>query len=383
MKTVGIICEYNPLHMGHVKQFRMIREQLGSDTAILCLMSGNFVQRGAPAIMDKSLRAKTAVLSGADLVLELPVIYALSSAEGFAAGGVKILSHVCDYLCFGSETGDAATLMATARALLSEEFSPLLRAELDVGKSFPAAREAALERMGIDADILSRPNDILAVEYCKAILAQNSPLQPLPIRREGSYHAQEAELENPSATAVRSLMLDGRNWTGFVPVPSLVENVPLHCTAAGERAILAKLRTMTDAEFEALPYGSEGLWRKFMHACRSCATLEEVIAATKSKRYTRTRIDRMIMCAFLGITEEMMNTPAPYTRVLAFNDTGRSVLKQMKTSTLCINAGEAIEHAYWDLEKSSGDLYGLFRNDRIDAPGVEEKRRVYYHREAT
>lgn len=381
MKTVGIICEYNPLHAGHVKQFRMIRQQLGSDAAIVCLMSGNFVQRGAPAIMDKSLRAKAAVLSGADLVLELPVTYALSSAEGFAAGGVNNLSHVCDYLCFGSETGDAATLIATARALLSDEFSPLLREELDKGKSFPAARQSALERMGINADILSQPNDILAVEYCKAILTQNSPMQPLPIRREGSYHAQTAETENPSATAVRSLMLGGQDWEAFVPTSSIFENAPLHRTAAGERAILTKLRTMTDGDFEVLPYGSEGLWRKFMHASRSCATLEEIIAATKSKRYTRTRIDRMVMCAFLGITEEMLNTPAPYTRVLAFNETGRSVLKRMKQYTLCINAGESFDHPYWNLEKRCGDLYGLFCIDGIEAPGTEENRRIYYHKE--
>jgi len=382
LKTVGIICEYNPLHLGHVKQFRMIREQLGADTAIVCLMSGNFAQRGAPAIIDKSLRAEAAISSGADLVLELPVTYALSSAEGFAAGGVEILSYVCDYLCFGSETGNAATLMNTARALLSDTFPPLLRAELDTGKSFPAARQVALERMGIEADILSRPNDILAVEYCKALLAQNSPMKPLPIRREGSYHAQEADMENPSATAVRSLMLNDQVWQTFVPTPSLFDNAPLHCTAAGERAILAKLRTMTDAEFEALPYGSEGLWRKFMHACRGCATLEEIIAATKSKRYTRTRIDRMVMCAFLGITEEILNAPVPYTRVLAFNETGRSVLKRMKASALCVNAGEGFDHPYWDLEKRCGDLYGLFCMDGIEAPGAEENRRVYYHREA-
>ena len=122
MKTVGIICEYNPLHLGHEKQFRRIRDLLGQDTAIVCLMSGNFVQRGAPAIIDKSLRAKAAIVSGADLVLELPFPYALSSAEGFAAGGVKILAPFCDYLCFGSETGSTDSLMECARALLSEDF---------------------------------------------------------------------------------------------------------------------------------------------------------------------------------------------------------------------------------------------------------------------
>ena len=378
MRIVGIICEYNPFHNGHAKQFRMIRDALGTDTAIVCLMSGNYVQRGAPAIVDKSLRAKSAIAGGADLVLELPVTCALSSAEGFADSGVKILGAFCDYLCFGSETGNAESLMATARALLSDEFPPLLRTELDKGLSFPAARQNALAAMGLNDDILSRPNDILAVEYCKAILAQKSFMQPFPIRRNGSYHSEIPDEENPSATAIRKLMLDGQTWASYVPH---AEAAPLHHLTAGERSILTKLRTMTDAEFEALPYGSEGLWRKFMHACRSCSTLEEIIAATKSKRYTRTRIDRMVMCAYLGITKEMLDSPVPYTRVLAFNDTGRSVLKQAKQHILCINAGEAVDDPYWELEKRCGDLYGLFRVDDLDAPGAEERRRVYYQKE--
>ena len=206
LKITGIICEYNPLHKGHVKQFQIIRSLLGEDTAIICLMSGNFVQRGMPAIMDKSLRAKAAILCGADLVLELPVTCALSSAEGFAAGGVEILGNFCDYLCFGSENGDTNSLTDTAQALLSDRFPPLLRKYLETGMSFPAARQAALEAMGLDGDLLSLPNNILAVEYCKAILSQNVPMQPLPIFREGSYHAEEPDADNPSATAVRNLM---------------------------------------------------------------------------------------------------------------------------------------------------------------------------------
>ena len=383
MKKVGIICEYNPLHKGHVKQFQIIRSLLGEDTAIICLMSGNFVQRGMPAIIDKSLRAKAAILCGADLVLELPVTCALSSAEGFAAGGVKILGNFCDYLCFGSESGDVKSLTDTAQALLSDAFPPLLREYLETGMSFPAARQAALEEMGLDSDLLSLPNNILAVEYCKAILSQNVPMQPLPIIREGSYHAEEPDADNPSATAVRNLMQQNLDWNPYVApaAADVFADAPLHTLQAGERAILGRLRTMTDAEFEALPYGSEGLWRKFMHACRSCGTLEEIIAATKSKRYTRTRIDRMIMCAFLGISAETLAAPVPYTRVLAFNDTGRAVLKEAKKAGTFLNAGESADHPYWDLEKRCGDLYGLFCTDSIAAPGVEESRRVYYHKE--
>lgn len=380
MKTVGIICEYNPIHLGHKKQIDRIRSEFGEDTAIICAMSGNFVQRGSPAIVDKTARARAAVSCGADLVLELPVTTALSSAEGFAAGGVRTLAPICDTLCFGAETADRGLLLLTAQTLLQPAFSDLLREELETGKSFPAAREAALMRLGADAMPLSQPNDILAVEYCKAILSQQIPMDIFPIHRQGSYHALTVDADNPSATAVRNLMLIAHNWKSCVPHAArpVLEGEPLHSTAAGEKAVLARLRTMSDAEFEALPYGSEGLWRKLMHACRRENTLEEILAATKSKRYTRSRLDRMVMCAFLGITAENMTAEVPYTRVLAFSGRGRTVLKAAKRSGLYINAGESFDHPYWELEKRCGDLYGLFCTEGTEAPGREENRRIYY-----
>ena len=380
MKTVGIICEYNPLHLGHKKQIDRIREEFGAETAIVCAMSGNFVQRGSPAIVDKSARAAAAVNCGADLVLELPVTTALSSAEGFAAGGVKILAPLCDTLCFGAETANRSILMEAASALLGDDFPPLLRQELDTGKSFPAAREAALKRLGVETDLLSQPNDILAVEYCKAILSQGADMEPFPIHRQGSYHALSVDAENPSATAVRNLMLIAHNWKSCVPQEArpLLENEPLHSTAAGEKAIVARLRTMSDAEFESLPYGSEGLWRKLMHAARRETTLEEILNATKSKRYTRSRLDRMVMCAFLGITEADLAMEVPYTRVLAFTDRGRKLLKEAKKAGIYLNAGESFDHPHWQLEQRCGDLYGLFCVDGIEAPGREENRRIYY-----
>ena len=380
MKTVGIICEYNPLHRGHRKQIDRIRQQFGPEAAVCCLMSGNYVQRGAPAIVDKSIRAKAAILAGADLVLELPVTYALSSAEGFAAGGVRILSTFCDALCFGTETGEKETLLAAARLLLSEEFPPLLRQELQQGLSFPAARQAAMERLHPGSTPPSLPNDILAVEYCKAILSQDSPLEPFPIRREGSYHASLPDQENPSASALRSLMLRSGAWLDYVPeaVRNCFRSAPLHTLEAGERAILCKLRTMPDEAFEALPYGTEGLWRKLMHAAREADTLDAIVTSVKSKRYTRTRIDRMVLCAFLGITREMLEAPAPYTRVLAFSERGRAVLKLAKEKSAILNPGERTEHPYWALEKRCGDLYGLFCPEGPEPPGAEEKRRVCY-----
>lgn len=382
MVTVGIICEYNPFHLGHSKQIAWIRQRFGADCAIVCLMSGNFVQRGAPAILDKSLRAQAALTCGADLVLELPVIYALSSAEGFAAGGVKILGQFCDYLCFGSECCDEVALMDTARMLLSPEFPPILKAHLARGLSFPAARQAALEAMGARSAPLTAPNDILAVEYCKAILRQGSLMRPLTMRRLGNYHASLPDAENPSATSLRARMLQGENWQEYTPASArdIFANVQLHTLGAGERAILARLRTMTDEEFQALPYGSEGLWRRLMHASRREATLDAILSAVKSKRYTRSRLDRMVMCAFLGITETDLATDAPYVRILGFNSTGRNLLNTLKGS-LSIplrNAGEASPLPYWQLEQRCGALYGLFACQEPQPPDLEHARRIIY-----
>ena len=337
------------------------------------------MQRGQPAIFDKSLRAEAALKCGADLVLELPVQYALASAEGFAAGGVQILGRFCDYLCFGAENGTEETLMATARALLSAPFSEKLRLQLDKGLSFPAARQAALEEMGLDSSLLVSPNDILAVEYCKAILAQESSMKPLPIRREGNYHDTEANTENPSATSLRQLMAENKPWDLFIPsaAQETFRSAPIHTLSAGERAILARLRTMSDADFEALPFGSEGLWRKFMHACREHATLEEILIATKSKRYTRTRLDRMVMCAYLGITSEIMNSPVPYVRVLGLRPSGIPALKKARETGLFPHIGEKTGLEYEKLEQRWDDLYGLFCQNAPSASGQTTDRRIY------
>lgn len=379
MRITGIICEYNPLHLGHQKQMDLIRAERDEDSGIVCLMSGDFVQRGHPAIFNKICRAEAAVRCGADLVLELPVTAAIASAERFASEGVRILSGFCDELCFGAETADAEALRNTAKALLSPEFPEVLRAELDKGLSFPAARQAALTAMGIDGSLLATPNNILAVEYCKAILAQKSPMEPFPIHRAGSYHDTAPDPENPSATALRAMMPEG-NWETYVPqeAAACFRNATTHTLRAGERAILCKLRTMTDAEFEALPYSSEGLWRKLMHAARREATLEAVAEAVKSKRYTRTRIDRMILCAFLGLTAADLEVPAPYARVLAFSDRGREILKKARFAGDFPNIGENRDHPFQIIEDRCDTLYGLFAADSPESP--EPRYRVYHHR---
>jgi len=377
LAIVGVICEYNPFHKGHQKQFSLIRRHFGEETAIVCLMSGNYVQRGAPAVFDRTVRAEAALRSGANLVLELPVTASLSSAEGFAASGVSIFSPLCDYLCFGTESGDTASLMRTAEALLSPAFSEHLRAGLSTGISFPAARQQALEAMGIPGSLLEKPNDILAVEYCKAILAQGSSLLPFPVIRQGSYHAELPDPDDPSATALRRCILSGENWLDYVPVEAVpcFENAAAHTLAAGERAILARLRTMTDGEFEALPYGSEGLWRRLMHASRESGSLEDILAKVKTKRYTRSRLDRMVLCAFLGLTQSDLAAPAPYARILAFDDLGRAVLKG---NSFCKNLGWQTDGGYAALEQRCNTLYGLFCRDSIPNANAAQKQRLFY-----
>ena len=373
MKNIGIVCEYNPFHNGHVKQLRAFDRTV-------CLMSGNFVQRGEPAIVDKYTRAKAAVRCGASLVLELPLTYAIASAEGFADGAVEIFSRLgcVDGLCFGSEDGSIENIMSTAKTLLQPEFSEFLRSELDKGVSFPTARQAALQKMGADFGVSERPNDILAVEYCKAILRRNSPIEPIAIRREGDYHGG-SEQENPSASFLRGT----NDWKAYMPQEAyaVFENAPRFAAQAGERAWLARLRFMSEQDFEALPFGSEGLWRKLMHACRTETSLKGIVQAVKSKRYTHTRIMRMLLCAFLGITQEMMQMPIPYVRVLAFDDNGRRILRTMreKSTIPIVNAGEKTSNeAYWELERRASDLYGIFCETGVLLPSREENARVYY-----
>ncbi len=378
--NVGIVCEYNPFHRGHRKQIGIIREKFGAETGIICAMSGNYVQRGHPAISDKTLRAEAALRCGADLVVELPVTTVLSSAEGFASGGVAVLSKLCDGLCFGAETAAPDLLEQTAQALLNADFPPLLRRELDKGRSFPAARQTALEAMGLSGKLLESPNNILAVEYCKAIIRQASPMKPLPIFRAGSYHAEKADFENPSATSLRLRLQKGLDISAYLPegAGQVFAGAPIHTLEAGERAVLGKLRTMSEAEFEALPFGTEGLWRKLMRESRSQATLEDIASAVKSKRYTRSRIDRMILCAYLGITAEMMNTDIPYVRVLGFSNRGREILNGAKKSGFFVNAGQPVIHPLWELEQKWDDLYGLFQEGTPGRPGGAKNNRVIY-----
>lgn len=383
METVGIICEYNPFHNGHAAQIRQIRSRFGSDCAVVCLMSGNYVQRGEPAIYSKNVRAKAAVLCGSDLVLELPLTVALRSAEGFASGGVELLSSLgCGALSFGSECGDVEKLINTARCNLDPRFDDMLRDRLSSGCSYPTARELALRDLG-GGEGVSTPNDILGVEYCKAILRQESQMRPVPILRPGSYHAQTLDPEAPSASALRAAIEAKESASEvFSAVPACLGELyaasPIHTMQAGERACLAILRTLPDAAFADLPFGSEGLWSKLMKACRSCSSVEEIVTAVKTKRYTLSRIRRMVLCAVLGLTAADLRKKPPYARILAFNDRGRSLLREMKSRFPLVNAGQQPDHTeYYTLETRAADLYSLFSVSVPRSAREEARLRVF------
>ena len=364
MQTAGVICEYNPFHLGHARQLGLIRQQLGPEAAIVCLMSGNYVQRGEPAVFDKCVRARAAVEAGASLVLELPVTYALRSAEGFAAGGVSILSRLgCGFLSFGCESGDGDAILRAAEASRSSEFEQTLHANIQTGLSYAAARQRALEALGQNGQLLTRPNDILAFEYCRAILTQNSHMHPLAVLRPGDYHADAPDAEHPSATAVRQLILSGGDWRQYVPAACTYENAGPHALLWGEKALLARLRGMEQADWVQAAHGSEGLWSKVWKAVQAQPDYERVLEASKSKRYPRTRLQRLLLCAYLGIDTQTLLREAPYVRVLAFDEMGRTVLRQAKKDArlTLVNAGRTPpDEVYYALERRCAALYGLF-----------------------
>ncbi len=381
MKTAGIICEYNPFHLGHLRQFRLVREQLRQDAPIVCLMSGNYVQRGMPARWDKSTRAAAALNCGADLVLELPLTAVLQSAEGFARNGVEILSRLgcVDVLSFGAECGSAEALTVLADRLDSEEFSQGLRQALDAGLPYAAARQQAL---GDTQGLLSKPNNILGLEYCRANSTLPHPMELLPILRDGDYHACLPQADAPSATGIRNLHPDG-NWRDYVPkeTAELLENAPWYDFSFGERAFLARLRSLTDGQWEQCAHGSEGLWRKVMKAVRTQPDVEQILQASKSKRYPRTRLQRLLMCAYLGISDDLLRQPIPYVRVLAVSQTGRTLLRKAKTvdALTLINAGETPpDQDYFRLECRAADLFTLFSAPDFPCPcQTEQNARVY------
>lgn len=384
MKIVGIICEYNPFHLGHLSQMEKIRTQFGEDTAIVGVMSGHFVQRGEPACMDAYTRAKIAAACGADLVLALPVTKTLSSAEGFARGGVEILDRLgcVDALCFGCESEDAAVVLAAAEAMESAAFEEKLHDAVATGLSYAAAKQQVLEELTGVEGILRTPNDILGAEYCRALLRRKSKMQPAPIHRPGSYHDTVPDAKNPSATAVRGL-LKTDDWMPYVPEAAreIISAAPKYSLAAGERAVLARLRGMSEADWEKTAHGSEGLWRKVMKAVHSQNSIADILDSAKSKRYPMTRLQRLLMCAYLGLTDEDLQAPIECVRILAMAERGREVVRTAKEKgdIALLNPGEKSKNA--EQERRVCDLFSLFCEDFSAAkPGMETHARISFEK---
>lgn len=349
--VLGIISEYNPFHNGHLYHLRESKKITHSDYSI-AIMSGNFTQRGEPSIIDKWSRAKMAIESGVDLVIELPTIYAISSAENFASGAIKILNSlgIVDYLSFGSECNDISILNDIANVLYEEpsDYKTLLSHELSKGISYPKAREKALmmylNNVRRFANVLSSPNNILGIEYLKALKRQKCSIEPVTVKRQGTDHNESAfdvDSNYASGTAIRSScqLSDISLLQNKMPESSfeiLNENIKkgniVNNISCFDKEIIYTLRKMSVEEIANLPDVSEGLEYSLKSAADNCNSVIELLSIVDSKRYTKTRIQRILLYAILNITKKDMQTSKtimPYVRVLGFNDKGKGIVSEI------------------------------------------------------
>lgn len=345
-EVLGIVAEYNPFHNGHLYHIQKTKEQTGAKY-VVCVMSGNFVQRGNTSIVDKWTKTQMALANGVDLVLELPTVYSVSSAENFAQGAVKILENlgIVDTISFGTETDDFAALNNIANILAEEprEYTAFLKEGLKQGESFPKAREEALIKYINDDkrynDILKSPNNILGIEYLKALKKLKSIITPVAIKREKVYYNDDFIVDDlASATAIRKLMMN-KDFAGLIKV------VPRSCyeiltkehevgnvvydLQRYEKEILYTLRRMTIDEIAELPDVTEGLEHSIKNAANYCNNINDFINIVKTRRYTQTRIQRILIFALLGITKKDIQAAkkvVPYARVLGFNQKGKMLL---------------------------------------------------------
>lgn len=340
VRAAGIIAEYNPFHNGHAYQIAQTRAA-GFDH-IAVVMSPDAVQRGEPAVFSKWVRTEAALACGADLVAELPAPWALSSAEGFAMGGVSILEALgcVEALSFGSESGDLAALKSCAAACLEAE--PELPAQLKgAATSYAAAREAAVRALvgPITASALSRPNDTLGVEYLKAITRLGATMGAFAVQRTGAgHHSAVLEGETASAGAIRMLLAKegfaaAKNYLpaaarGIFQAAYLSQGIGQMANL--EMAAVYRLRTMTTADFAALPDVSGGLERRLFRETRRPASLSEILERVRTRRYPLSRIRRIVYSALLGLTKEDAAGRPPCIRVLGFNERGKAMLKAAK-----------------------------------------------------
>lgn len=344
MKSVGIIAEYNPFHNGHAYQLQKAKEASGADFAV-AVMSGDFVQRGEPAMFEKRLRAKWALENGADMVITLPTPFALASAEAFALGGVTLLSRsgIVDSIAFGSECGDTDLLCRAADVLNNEpdELKALIRSNISRGLSYPDARARAFDEYLPPelASVLSSPNDILGIEYIRAIRRIHAALQPIAIGRTGVAHDSAHTCGGfTSASNIRRLIVSGESEhiKSYIPkgiyedmLSVLGRTAPITLQSLSRETVYA-LRRMSKEQLKSLPDVTEGLENLLYSACRKYSDIGSVLTAVKSRRYTMARLKRICMCALLGIYgSPMKKLDSLFIRVLGIRREAQSLLSAL------------------------------------------------------
>lgn len=349
MKIVGIIAEYNPFHNGHRYHIETARRLSGCDF-VVAAMSGSFVQRGEPAIFDKWSRAEMAVEAGADLVIELPFVFAVRSAQYFAAGGVRLLSALgaVTHLSFGAEHADLGALAKLAEAADEEATVRAVRDHLSRGVAYASGLGRALaDRTGLAAEISASPNNILAIEYLRSLRRFAPAITPVPVQRQSAAHHDPAITGTvASATAIRKALTEGAVGKAEQAIPPVSAGLVRALLDGGEgpveysafsQLILARLRLAPLASLAELPEMSEGLHYKLKEAALAATDLEELLAAVKSKRYARTRLQRLFIHALLQSSKARMalfDAAGPlYARVLAFNSRGRTILRHIALSS--------------------------------------------------
>lgn len=342
---LAVISEYNPFHNGHLKHLNISKQLTKADFSI-AVISGNFVQRGDAAIVDKWSRAEMALQAGFDIVLELPTIYSVSSAENFAEGAVKMLNSlgIVDFLSFGSELGEITPLNDLANLLYKEpkELSSLINQLMKTGVSYPKAREAALMQFlgghPKHKQALNNPNNILGIEYLKALKKYRSAIQPITIKREYSEHNSTTIKKGiASSTAIRTLIQKGKNVHTLVPFETyeLLQQqkqegkLLIGGLKTFEKEIIYTLRRMTLPEIASLPDVSDGLENRIKLAANNFNSLDDLIKTVKSKNFTQTRIQRILLYALLNISQKDMTQSRktiPYIRILGFNKHGKKIV---------------------------------------------------------
>lgn len=339
MKTYGIICEYNPFHNGHLYQIEETKKQTGA-THIVAVMSGNYVQRGEPALLDKFKRAEIAVKNGVDLVVEMPVQYTLANAELFARCGVMLLGALrcVDGISFGSECGSLEQLKECADAITAVSTPENIKPLLEQGMPYPEAihQLVSFKYGPLVGDLLNSPNNILGIEYLKSlkILGLEEKIAPFTIKREGSGHDSDEHSDKfASGEYIRRLIDDGEDFSKFVPKDTLdavneYDDNDLLCWFENfERILLYRLRTISPQELATTPDVGQGLENRIFQAARMATSLEDLLDKVKVKRYPMARIKRILLNALFGIKTEDLKVPPMYGRILALNDKGAEILR--------------------------------------------------------